>query len=343
MATPRIDTQAFNALLTTTTNEYLPKWHEQLFVENPLLNYFNGELGNAVGVGARGTVRGEQPKRTVTGGAAVFEPLLYQNNSTVKSYSGGETIDTTLQDGVTNARFDWIQYAGTVGLTGREKFINRGKHQVIRLLGLKLDQLQMTFSDIMSQHIWAKAVGNDGKDITGLPIQISNTLATGGLEVTDLDGKWLSANIDTVAFDGNGGKEGIQAMNQLFNQILVQKGKTSVIFTTPTLYEAYFDSLLNNQRFQNTVVADAGFTNLTFNNIPIVFDPRCPEGEMYFIDSRHVTWVVQAGLEWVMSEEGFQRPIQQDLTSAQFLFAGQTSTNDRRRNGFMSNVTPTAP
>jgi len=338
MATPRIDTQVFNALLTTTTNEYLPRWQDQLFIENPLLNYFNGELGNAVGVGARGKIKGEQPKRTDTGGAAVFEPLLYQNNSTVKSYSGGETIDTTLQDGVTNARYEWIQYAGTVGLTGREKFINRGKHQVIRLLGLKLDQLQMTFSDLMSQHIWAKVVGNNGKDITGIPIHVSDTLSTGGLSVTDLDGRWKSQNIDAVTFSGSSGNEGVQKMNQLFNLILIEKGRTSVIFTTPSVYEFYFDSLLNNQRFQNTLVADAGFTNLTFNNIPIIFDPRCPAGEMYYLDSRHVTWVVQSGLEWVMSEEGFQRPIQQDLTSAQFLFAGQTTTNDRRRLGSLTNI-----
>lgn len=337
MATPRIDTQAFNALLTTTTNEYLPKWHDQLFIENPLLNYFKGDLGNAVGVGARGAVKGEQPNRTDTGGAAIFEPLLYQNNSTVKSYSGGETIDTTLQDGVTNARYEWIQYAGTVGLTGKEKFQNRGKHQVIRLLGLKLDQLQMTFSDIMSQHIWSKVVGNNGKDITGIPRHISNTISTGGLSVTDLDGQWKSQNVDTVAFST--GNAGIQAMNSLFNQILIQKGRTSIIFTTPEIYEFYFNSLLNNQRFQNTVVADAGFTNLTFNNVPIVFDSRCPEGEMYYLDSRHITWVIQSGLDFVMSEEGFQRPIQQDLTSAQFLFAGQTTTNDRRRMGTITNVT----
>ena len=157
--------------------------------------------------------------------------------------------------------------------------------------------------------------------------------------VTDLDGKWKSQNVNTVAFSGNSGKEGIQAMNSLFNKIIIQKGRTSVIFTTPEIYEYYFDSLLNNQRFQNTVVADAGFTNLTFNNIPIVFDPRCPTGEMYYLDSRHITWVVQSGLEWVMSDEGFQRPIQQDLTSAQFLFAGQTTTNDRRRMGTLTNVT----
>lgn len=37
------------------------------------------------------------------GGERIRAPLMYGDNSTVKSYAGEETLDTTLQDGITTA------------------------------------------------------------------------------------------------------------------------------------------------------------------------------------------------------------------------------------------------
>lgn len=37
------------------------------------------------------------------GGERIALPLMYEKNSTVKSYQGEEVIDTTLQDGLTTA------------------------------------------------------------------------------------------------------------------------------------------------------------------------------------------------------------------------------------------------
>lgn len=37
------------------------------------------------------------------GGERIRAPLMYEGNSTIKSYSGEEVLDTTLQDGMTTA------------------------------------------------------------------------------------------------------------------------------------------------------------------------------------------------------------------------------------------------
>ena len=141
MADQRTDSITYNAFLTTTLQDYIPTLQDNIFIEEPLLSWFNGKLGKATG-------KGNSPKRVLNGGESILEPLLYESNSTVASYSGAETIDTTLQDGMTNARFDWAQYSGTVGITGKEKRANRGKHALINLLGLRRLSLSLLFLSV---------------------------------------------------------------------------------------------------------------------------------------------------------------------------------------------------
>ena len=184
----RSETRTYNALLTTTMQEYMPTLQDNIFIEEPLLSWYNGKLGKATG-------KAETPKRVLSGGESILEPILYESNSTVDSYSGAETIDTTLQDGMSNAKFSWSQYSGTVGITGLEKRSNRGKHALINLLGAKTTQLESSLSERLSTDLWAASVGNSGKNISGLPLHVSNSAATGGLAVTDLGGTWLSPYI----------------------------------------------------------------------------------------------------------------------------------------------------
>ena len=172
MADQRTDSITYNAFLTTTLQEYIPTLQDNIFIEEPLLSWFNGKLGKATG-------KGNSPKRVLNGGESILEPLLYESNSTVASYSGAETIDTTLQDGMTNARFDWAQYSGTVGITGKEKRANRGKHALINLLGAKTTQLESSLSQRLNIDLWSTTVGNSGKNINGMPLHVSATLSTG--------------------------------------------------------------------------------------------------------------------------------------------------------------------
>ena len=89
---------------------------DNIFDTYPFLSWLNGKLGTAM--------RGESVKRMEDGGESIVEHLLYGLNSTVKSYSGSEVLDTTLQEGMTIARFNWKQYAVTVGITGLERRSN---------------------------------------------------------------------------------------------------------------------------------------------------------------------------------------------------------------------------
>lgn len=85
------ETQVFNSLLTTTLANYRKKLIDNIFDSYPLLSWLNGKLGEAL--------RGKSVKRTLSGGVKIYEHLLYEQSSAVKSYAGAETLDTTLQEG----------------------------------------------------------------------------------------------------------------------------------------------------------------------------------------------------------------------------------------------------
>ena len=246
MADFRSETRTYNALLTTTLQEYIPTLQDNIFIEEPLLSWMNGKLGKATG-------RDGSAKRVLSGGESILEPILYEANSTINSYSGAEAIDTTLQDGMTNAKYTWSQYSGTVGITGLEKRSNRGKHALINLLGAKTTQLESSLSLRLSTDLWASTVGNGGKNINGMPLHVSSTLSSGGLSVTDIDATWLSPVTDTITFSS----AGVTKMDNMYNKLRIQGGFPRVIFTTPTVYELYNSDQQGQQRYTNTIVRDA--------------------------------------------------------------------------------------
>ena len=328
MADQRTDSITYNAFLTTTLQEYIPTLQDNVFIEEPLLSWFNGKLGKAVG-------GGNNPKRVLSGGESILDPILYEANSTVNSYAGAEAIDTTLQDGMTNARFDWAQYSGTVGITGKEKRANRGKHALINLLQAKTTQLENSLSERLNTDLWATSAGNGGKNVDGMPKHVSNSLATGGLAVTAAGGTWLSPVTDTITFSS----AGVTKMDNMYNQLRIQGGMPKVIFTTPTVYELYNADQQGQKRYTNTMVMDAGFMNVTFNEVPIIFDNRCTAGAMYFLDPRHLRWVVHSEADFTMDAAGFQTPIGQDVSMTKILYMGNTTVNNRRRLGYLTSIT----
>ena len=86
------------------------------------------------------------------------------------------------------------------------------------------------------------------------------------------------------------------------------------------------------------MVADAGFTSLTFKGIPMTFDAGAISGEMYFLNSENIKWEVHKEADMTMSPEGFQTPIGQDVTTAKILFQGNITVNNRRRLGVATGI-----
>lgn len=319
------ESRTYDALLTTTLANFREKLVDNIFDNFPLLSWLNGQLGVAM--------RGSSVKRVLEGGESIVEHLLYGKNTTAKSYSGAEVLDTTLQEGLTIARYNWKQYSATVGITGIERRANQGEAALIRLLQAKTDQATMSLRDQLSAGAWSDGTGNGSKDLTGLQAIVDSGTTLAGLNPTTYT--WWAASETSSA--GSFAAAGLDKMRTTYNTISYGNDKPDAIFTDQDVYEYFEKALQPQERYSNTMVANSGFANITFKGIPVMWDRDCPDKEMYFLNSKYINFVVHRDAD--MSIGAFQSPENQDVTTAKILFQGNLTTNNRRMLGKITGFT----
>ena len=69
----------------------------------------------------------------VDGGYEIVEPLDYAENSTYQRYSGYDTLNVSVSDVLSAAKYDWKQSAVHISASGLELRNNSGKNQLISL------------------------------------------------------------------------------------------------------------------------------------------------------------------------------------------------------------------
>jgi hypothetical protein len=87
----------------------------------------------------------------------------------------------------------------------------------------------------------------------------------------------------------------------------------------------------------NTETGKAGFTNLTFNGVPIIWDQYIDSGVMYMANTNYWNLVVHSKVDFVTTE--FIRPSNQMVKVAFILWRGNQTTNNRRRFGKLVSIT----
>lgn len=317
------ESRTYNSLLTTTLANFEKQIQDQIFDVYPLLSWLNGKLGIAM--------RGATVKEMLDGGESIVVHLLFEENSTVDSYTGAGVIDTTLQEGHTIGRYNWKQYAGTVGITGLEKRSNMGEAQLISLLQAKIQQLVMSMRDRMSRDSYSDGTGNGGLNVTGLEAIVDSTTTLAGLAPASFP--WW-ASVETAS--GSFATQGLDDMRTIFNTLSFGNDKPDFIVTTQDIFEFYEKSLQPQERFVGNAAADAGFMNLTFKNVPIVFDRDCTSGVMYLLNSRYTALKVHRDADMKSSE--FVQPENQDVTTSKTIWQGNMTTNNRRKLGKLTGI-----
>lgn len=320
----------FDAILSTTLNEHRRSIEDNIFDAMPLMFWITQRSGM---------------KRLVNGGAKIVEPLLIAKNSTVKTYSGYETLDVTPQEGITAAEFQWKQLAGSITISREEERKNSGEKALLSLLDTKVMQAEMSMADKFSTMFFADGTGNFGKDYLGLDAIVSITPTTGtlgGIDRSDSDNAfWRNHAADggktTTAFDNL-----IAKMTTAYNTISKGNNHPDFAVSDQTTFEGYESLLVDNKRFRNEEVGDAGFENLRFKGLTIMFDDACINhnntalGRMYFLNSKNLYFVVDTETDFLTTN--FVRPENQDAKTAQILHMGQLTVNNCERQGVLFDI-----
>ena len=309
----------FNALLSTTLQNYQPTLVDNIFKDLVLLNHLN----------ERGRVQVEE------GGTSIVEPLMYAVNNTVSSYSGYDAIDLTPQDGISAAEYQWKQMAASIAISGIEEAKNRGTEAIIKLLNAKIQQSEMSLKSSLNDMLFSNGAGNGGKDFNGLTNIVGTQNNTvGGIDSTT-NTWWNPTQATTMAATLS-----LVNMADVYNRASKGSDVPDLIVTNNSLYEKYESLLTPNVRYQDVAKANAGFQNLMFKQTPMVFDlalaTDTSDAPMYFLNTKYLKLTGMTG-HWFATTD-FQKGTVAgvDARYALVMAFGELTCSNRSRQGYMT-------
>jgi hypothetical protein len=273
----------------------------------------------------------EKNKISLSGGASIVQPLMYEKNTTASFYQGYDPIDTSPQEGYTAAQYTWKEAAASISLSNREENIqNTGKEAVYSIVNAKINQAEMSLKDVLNTGFFAASPGS--KDIGSLVTQIDATSTIGDINSTTYS--WWQS---TVTSGGSFAGQGRRDMVTTWNTLVAKGAKPDLLLTTPTVHGYYEASLIPQLRYTSVDEGNLSFKSLMFKTSPVVFDTAATSGVMYFLDSRHLELCIHSGNDFRMTE--WVKPSNQTARVAQLIIALELCTNNRRRLGKITGIT----
>ena len=316
MANPNI-----SQLVTTTLESQVPKIIDNVTNNHPLLMKMK-EKGNI---------------KKLSGGNTIRESLSYAVNGTTQYQGEYDTFDTTPQDVLTSADFDFKILTGTTTMTGLELKQNAGKERIIDLLKGKFQVLESSMKNQIGTSLYADGTGSSGNDLGGLQLLLADDPTTGTVgginrasysfwrnQLWDFSVESVTASATTIQ----------NAMNTLFIRCQTQTGELpDVIAADATYFGFYEDSLQTIQRISDPKMGQLGFASVKYKNADVFYDPEAPANHMYFINSNHM-FLKYLGKDLFEVGET-SRPVNQDVFVTPLIFTGNMTITNARTQGVM--------
>ena len=320
------NTVYYDALLSTTLDAYMSggQMFDNIFKDSAFMALLR--LNDAV--------------ETQNGGERIRAPLMYGKNSTVKSYSGADTLDTTIQDGITTAFYEWKEIGGTVSITRKEERQNSGEAAKIALLRSKIQQAEMSMREELNKQVVQGTVsgttfvpGNDNKDLYPLGYflrKLNATDPTTGGNVGNIAGadySWWRHK--TSAFNGDNDtgnsfsntvstyKGLVVSLKRLYNYCSRGSGGSpNIALFDQVSFETYENALDEKVRYTNTKLADMGFDNIKLRGATCIWDEKVPE-----IDAGDITDPLTTGTVFMLNTNFYKLIVdsETDVVSTPFV------------------------
>jgi hypothetical protein len=348
---PSQNTINYDALLSTTLFNYRNTMADNIFKDSAFLAALR-EFG---GIDKQ------------TGGERIAMPLMYGTNKTVKSYSGYETLDTTPQDGMTTAFFDWREIAGTISISRKEERQNTGESRLLNLLQQKIRQAEMSMREELNSQLLQGTVsgtefvpGNDAKDLLplGYFLRKDNTAdpGTGGnvgnIEASNAWWRHQTAVLDSGSEDtGNAFALNVStyaglkvAMRRMYNHCSKGSGGSpNLIVSDQNTFETYENALDVNIRFASTKLGELGFDSVKLRGAEMIWDEVIPDvdngtvalttGTAFFLNTEFYKLIIDSETDIVTTP--FVEPENQTARTAKVLFMGNAGVNNLRKLGVL--------
>ena len=304
-------TKPLDALASTTLEKVRPVMADNIFKGNPVLFKL-------------------YDKRQVDdGGLLIAEPLMYATSTTAKwMASGYDTLDTTAQEGISQATFTWKNLTATISISAQERRRNSGDTAVLNLLKGKIAQAEMTLREIVGKEILQAPASKDPNSLTGLGDIIDNAdppaTTVGGINPATYTW-WRNQVEDPVT---NSWKV---FLAQLYIKCTEGREHPDLTVTTKAVYGNLEAQMAGQVRVTSKEFDDFGYDNVLYKGMPIVADFFCEAGLLYMINTNFIRLHVHREADFAVTP--FQKPVNQQALIAAIDWEGQLTVNNRRFHG----------
>jgi hypothetical protein len=314
----------YDALTALTQKKYVPKIMDNFFKSNPLLVYLKDR------------------QKTFPGGHKIVEPLIYGNIEGVKSYSLYDTIAYDTSIPISAAEFQPKNIVAPIIISTDEELQNSGETQVLALLKSKIQIVEETLKSTVTGMLYGDGTGNGGKDLTGLGAAIAATGTYGGIDRGTYDW-WKAKVVSNSGTPGTPGTLSLTSMMRLFLSLSDGNDQPDMLLCGVATWHEYFKLMDSKISIQTTVgkkMADYGFQTLEFMGKPVMADPNCPEGIMYFLNSKYLNWRVHSGANFKVTP--FHTDDSRLAKKQEILLTGNLTINNCRKFGKLVDISYTA-
>lgn len=299
--------------LNAVTQKYiLPKLFDNIFDSNPLLK--------------RLLASGQY--KSQNGGTQLTVPLSYSQITATGWYKGAETLDTSENELLTAAAYDWCNLYAGITITEEDELKNGGDAGVLKILASKTQIAEKTIKDSLGTGLYSD--GTDAKSIVGLRDIVAVDQTVGG--ISQSDNSWWRGQVDSTSTTLT-----ISAVNTVYENSSIDSEKPTVAMSTRTNYVRYYNLLQPQQRFTDSETARGGFQNLMFNGIPWISDSHCPANHVFLLNEKHLWLFFHPDRNFSM--EPYQKPLNQQVKVSRILWMGAFGSSNNRLHGKLSGLT----
>jgi hypothetical protein len=314
------------------------------------------------------------------GGERIAMPLMYGDNSTIKTGGGYEVLDTTPQEGITTAFFPWAEIGGTITISRAEERKNNGEGRLVNLLEAKTKQAEMTMGEKINSDLIAGTVNtatfvpetSSGGNLGLLPLgyflrkaNATNPLVGGNVGNIDasVESWWRhhTAVLDNASIDsGNSFALSIStfaglkvALYRMYNYCSRGSGGSpDLVVADQATFETYSNALDTQVRYMNTKMADMGFDTIKLRGATMIWDEMVPDLDEGALMASAATPAGTAFFLntsfyhlWIDKETDivvtpFIEPENQTVKTAKILFMGNAGVSNMRKHGVCYAILP---
>lgn len=278
-------------------------------------------------------------KKYISGGVHVEVPFMYSEFTNGGPYQGYDLLDVAPNDTIKNGGWDIKQHYVPVTVDGLTLAKCNTPEAVVNLLTVLWEQARMQMASNLGTGLWSDGVTNS-KEIDGLKGAVdAGSVTTSYAGLTRSSNTWLNSTVDSSTATLT-----MLSLRQLISS--ATKGGTSptILFGRKEQYNRLWKLMQDQQRFITTdeTMTNAGFTNISIDNIPFILDDKCFDGPnttnsaIVALNEDCIQLATFSNTDFYM--EDFQKPVTQDAMVGKLLWYGNLMVLNPATCAKMTNV-----